>query len=250
MLRATVVVLSAVLCIGVGLAWGVAMTRAHVFPYQQLRALSTLRTDDVRLEAPGGYRERVELFAAFGRTADVVMLGDSHTSLLEWREALPRRAIINRGIAGDSVSGVHARVAGVLQLAPRVVVVMIGINDIRNGRRAAPVAADYRRLIDALLAPAGQSQRKPRLVVVSTLPVASSDGVAVAGVAETNRRVAAVNADIAKYAVERGQTFLDLAKILAPDGTMPEALTTDGLHLAAPAYATWITMLGPALGEP
>jgi lysophospholipase L1-like esterase len=58
------------------------------------------------------------------------MLGDSLTEWGNWHELVPEHRIINRGIAGDTSSGVLDRLQEVIERRPKVVFVMIGTNDI------------------------------------------------------------------------------------------------------------------------
>ena len=69
---------------------------------------------------------------------DIVMLGDSLTEWGNWHELVPEYSILNRGISGDTSSGVLDRLQEVIERRPKVVFVMIGTNDI--GLQSAPYA--------------------------------------------------------------------------------------------------------------
>src|SRR5438105_5617872 len=62
--------------------------------------------------------------------ASIVMLGDSLTEGAPWRELTGCADLVNRGIGGDTTSGVLARLDEVLKLKPRAIFLMIGVNDI------------------------------------------------------------------------------------------------------------------------
>src|ERR1035437_634694 len=72
-------------------------------------------------------------FAKMPGPADVVMLGDSITEWSDWRELLPNADVINRGIRGDTSDGVLERLPEVIRRNPRIVVLMIGVNDLYIG---------------------------------------------------------------------------------------------------------------------
>ena len=58
------------------------------------------------------------------------MLGDSLTEWGNWHELVPEHRVINRGVAGDTSSGVLDRLQEVIDRRPRLVFVMVGTNDI------------------------------------------------------------------------------------------------------------------------
>src|SRR5512139_2187826 len=88
-------------------------------------------------------RSRADLFARLEpERGGIVLLGDSLTERGEWRELLERNDVYNRGISGDTASGVLGRLDAVVRARPRAVAIMIGINDLEAGRAPAEVAAD------------------------------------------------------------------------------------------------------------
>jgi GDSL-like Lipase/Acylhydrolase family len=60
---------------------------------------------------------------------DVVMLGDSITAQGEWAKLFPEEKILNLGLSGDTSAGLLNRLDDVVGRKPRVVFLMIGIND-------------------------------------------------------------------------------------------------------------------------
>ena len=57
------------------------------------------------------------------------MLGDSITAQGEWAELFPEEKILNLGLSGDTSAGLLNRLDDVVGRKPRVVLLMIGIND-------------------------------------------------------------------------------------------------------------------------
>jgi lysophospholipase L1-like esterase len=184
------------------------------------------------------WRERTSFFQTFGRRADVVMIGDSLTDGAEWREMFPGQDIVNRGIDGDTVDGVLARIDSIVSLQPRVAFVMIGINDFGDGGRSVDaVLHDYRLVVERLVG-AGI-----RVVVQSTLPCNVALG-AWKSCASVNGRIRQLNERLATLAAGSVR-FVDLARALAPDGELPTAFTFDGVHLNGAGYRRWQATIAP-----
>ncbi|HEX8110452.1 MAG TPA: GDSL-type esterase/lipase family protein, partial [Kofleriaceae bacterium] len=89
-------------------------------------------------------RARGDLFHALATGTvtrrDVVVVGDSLTECGEWWELLDR-PVANRGVAGDTVAAVRARLDDIVAMDPRVVVVGIGVNDLLAGASPEALAA-------------------------------------------------------------------------------------------------------------
>ncbi|MCK7487993.1 MAG: GDSL-type esterase/lipase family protein [Bacillus subtilis] len=101
----------------------------------------------------------------------VVFLGDSITDLYPLQTYFPERVLINRGIGGDTTTGLLERLDDtVIVLEPTVLVLLIGVNDLSLGRSVEAIAADYATILDRL------KTALPDLViyVVSVYPVNGS----------------------------------------------------------------------------
>ena len=89
------------------------------------------------------YQSKLAFFRA-------VMLGDSLTEGIDWRELFPDVKILNRGIGGDTSAGVLNRLDEVIGRHPKIVVLMIGANDLRMGVPVPQVAANIRSIVQTL----------------------------------------------------------------------------------------------------
>ncbi|MEW6521554.1 MAG: hypothetical protein AB1461_19320 [Thermodesulfobacteriota bacterium] len=69
------------------------------------------------------------------RTETVLLLGDSLVEFFDWQARFPEMTMSNRGVAGERVRGLLARLADELAAAGRVevVVIMIGANNLAGG---------------------------------------------------------------------------------------------------------------------
>lgn len=173
---------------------------------------------------------RVATFEAVTRKADVVLLGDSLTDFGEWPDLLPDLSVQNRGISGDTVWGVQKRLDQIWRSEPRIVFLMIGINDLHKGISPDEVISRYRELASSV-------GSRVRLVAQSILFNYDS---------EMNRKIAHVNAAIEDLCRTSARCeYLDVNAVIAPDGRMLPEMTTDGVHLSAKGYVTWAKVIAP-----
>lgn len=180
------------------------------------------------------------------QSADIVMLGDSLTAEADWRELLPGRDVVNRGVAGQTAAEILARVDGVRRLRPRVIFVMAGINDLTIGQTPEQVAATYANLIDRLMA------AETTIVIQAVLHVAHDrDAVGLPRYWHNRRNVsiAELNQRLRALAAERRLAFVDLNVTMAPGGELSDEMTIDGTHLRAKAYLVWAQAVERALAS-
>ena len=170
---------------------GIAVRHYELPPYAWARELimALSPTPDLHRYRGPQHAGRMSLFSEFKGGADVVMLGDSIIQYGEWAELFPNVQIINRGIAGDVSASVLQRVDEVIARKPRVVFLMVGINDLLLGIAPQAIAGNVRSIVERL---------GPDTIIQSTLP--TSDNVAI------NEKVAALNVLLAKGAAR----FVDL----------------------------------------
>jgi lysophospholipase L1-like esterase len=77
----------------------------------------------------------------------IVFLGDSLIDFQEWNEVFPGRNIVNRGVAGATISDMTGRYD---LRGAQAVFCLIGINDIGSGRSYEEFAKDYATLIESV----------------------------------------------------------------------------------------------------
>jgi lysophospholipase L1-like esterase len=202
--------------------------------------LYMMRAGD-RAPRPDIYRrDRETMFEQLATTSpELVMLGDSLTDRGEWHELLGRGGIANRGISGDTIAGATARLGPIKALRPKTIAIMLGINDLLAGRSVASCIAGYTKLLASL----GQLEPQPRILVQTVLPV--GDGVALSNdvVRELNTRLRALCAG------QRCELLDVNGALAAPDGSLPVALTNDGVHLNGEGYRQWADVLSAALAR-
>jgi lysophospholipase L1-like esterase len=63
------------------------------------------------------------------KTPTIVMLGDSHTAIVDWPAITNCENIANLGVGGNTSAQMLDRIRSVLELKPRLVFIMAGTND-------------------------------------------------------------------------------------------------------------------------
>ncbi len=232
-------VLTIVLC-GMTLAWGFAMGRYEAFPFRTIQTLKLrLFPFDVSALTPNyetaGWREAVRRFEASPAEPTVVMLGDSLTRWNEWHEWFPEVAIINRGIDGETSRGLLLRLDEVLNRHPAAIFLLIGFNDYLRGEPVNAVAERIAGLIKSAKA-AGTD-----VIVQSVILPGRNE-------ADDRRAwVSELNTELRSLCAELGTPYVDLNAAIAPDGFLPDAFTSDGIHLTSAGYQAWEAEITPRI---
>lgn len=217
---------------GTAVAWN---TRASASPATQ---------PQVRHPYAGGPETPLNRWLAAGERASralphehpaVLLIGDSITQWwlnfgrTSWTRSFAPLGAVDDGVVGDTTSNVLARIdAGQLPAtSPKVVVLMIGTNNISLGQSPTQIAEGVRAVVDAVHARLPAS----RIVLLSVLP---RDRVG-----STARRVAAaLDARLARF--DGGPVrYVDLWPQLVEAGGQfrPGMMRPDLLHLDAGGYA-------------
>ncbi len=184
---------------------------------------------------------------------DLLFLGDSITQgwlgdgrdaaagdgLAIWNDRYAPRRAANFGLGSDRTEHLlwridHGELAGI---APRLVVLLIGTNNLDNGDPPAEVAAGVAAILDRLRVRLPNS----RVLLLGLLPRGHDPGPWRAKVAETNRL-------LSRFADGRRVVFLDIGpRFLDDRGRLPPSHSPDGLHLTRLGYATWADAMEPTL---
>jgi len=219
-LARSIVVLVVVFVAGLGLgAW-----KPHVITELMIR----LGLLDRVFESQGRYyHSRLASFRQTVGDADVIMLGDSITEGIDWRELFPDVHILNRGIGGDTSTGVLNRLDEVIARHPKVVFLMIGANDLQMGVPVRTISDNVRSIV-ALL-----RQNQIRVVLHNVL-YARADYRA-----QPTSKVNELNDLLSDLCSPPRVLCLNLNKIVAEGGTLSPSFSVDGLHLNTAGYLAW-----------
>ncbi len=160
----------------------------------------------------------------------VVFLGDSITAEWNLREHFDGLKTANRGISGDTTRGMLCRLQGnVLDLNPKVVVFLGGINDLFHTPHGTPevIAKNVRSMLEKFQA----ATPNTRVLVCEIFPCKF---IAADTIRAANAAVDKVIADFPNaLRVNTHEHFLN------SDGIQNSSLFSDGTHLNPDGYAVW-----------
>lgn len=175
---------------------------------------------------------------------DVLFLGDSITKGWAgagkevWARSYAPLNALNIGIGGDTTRQTLWRIEheALAELKPKVVVLMIGVNNIFTGTGDdEEIARGVEEVVKQLRARLPAS----KILLAGILPLGNE---------AQSARAAHINKTIAGLA-SGPVRFLDLTSVFTgPDGKVkPELYTADLVHLSAAGYEAWDAVLHPAL---
>ena len=179
------------------------------------------------------YRDKTSHFETLPKSeAEIIFLGDSLTDLCEWAEVLRNDGIKNRGICGDTTDGILNRITNIVESKPQKLFVMIGINDLNQGKKVEDILEKYRKILETF-----QNQiPDTKIFIQSLLPVNQkifkNKGV--------NEKVMTLNNQLKDLAKTFSFQYIDLfSSFLDGNNELDAQYTTDGLHLNGQGYLIW-----------
>ena len=195
-------------------------TLAEVLPVKVENFVSTL-----------DYQWQEQLFEAEPvQNGAIVFLGDSITWEGHWQQVWRGKTgqnILNRGITGDTMDGVIARVDEVMRHHPHKIFIMIGINDLRfQQKNSRELMIQYEILLRKIV----EKSQDTDVYLQSLLPVRG----------EMNRAITEVNQALSELADGRRVHYVDIHSLMTDSkGELREDLTFDGVHIRAIGYKMW-----------
>jgi lysophospholipase L1-like esterase len=183
--------------------------------------LARYKEADVALAPPAAGEDRV------------VFMGDSITEGWHFDAAFKGKPYVNRGISGQTTPQMLVRFRqDVIDLKPKVVIVLAGINDI--AANTGPMTLEQTEGNLASMAELAAANHI-RVVMCSVLPAYDfpwHPGMTPAP------KVVALNAWIKAYAAERGHVYVDYYAAMKDErGGLPASLSSDGVHPLPAGYS-------------
>lgn len=179
----------------------------------------------------------------------IVFIGDSITDLyiLDDHYADLPLACYNRGIGGDTTSGVLDRLqVSLYDLAPSAVVLMIGTNDINGYLEEKDILERYAQIIDGIRANLPDAQLYCMSIIPQNEQIEEYSHIRIA---DTTPYIMRVNAEICRLAEEKGAVYLDLFSLIADEENhLIREYSDDGLHLNPAGLSVWTKLIKPYLG--
>lgn len=190
----------------------------------------------------GQYRNRVDQYAALpGVAGDVVIAGDSLVEGADW-SLLLGTPVRNRGIGGEPIEGLMARLPSILGGPPRAIVLEIGSNNIEEIEHDGLPA--FMRRYEALIAAIRKQDPQTQLIVNTVIPV----GVDHHDSTATNRITHSINEQLRVLCAKHGCDIVDAFALMAtPEGALDEAYSFDGVHPNAAGLERWALALAPVI---
>jgi lysophospholipase L1-like esterase len=182
---------------------------------------------------------------------EVLFLGDSITDAWRnkgdkggkevWEKVFAPLKAANFGIGGDQTQHVLWRIErGEMQgIQPKVVVVMIGTNNLR-GNSDKEITAGIKAVVRAV----HDKSPTTKVLLLGIFPRGAT--------AEDKRRdrIVAINKEIAKLDDGKKVRYLDIGqKFLGENGTLSKEIMWDALHLTTRGYEIWAEAITPTLKE-
>ena len=186
------------------------------------------KMEDWKIQNDPYYKHKKSQFDVLSQNDryETIMLGDSITDEGSWDELLNKDTIQNRGISGDTTSGVLDRLDSVNKNIQQVFI-MIGVNDIMRRKEVDEVYANYLKIIQTF------RDKNIKVYIQSTLYIGETRK------ANFNPKIEELNKRLEKYAKENKLVFINLNHILAPHKVLKKEFTFDDLHLNGTAYKLW-----------
>ena len=189
-----------------------------------------------------------------------VALGDSYTigTSVEPAERFPDRlvaALANSGtsltlIANLGVNGyttadlISDELPALGPLAPDVVTLLIGVNDVVQGVPAPTYERNATTILDELLA-----RLPPGRIVVVAIPdyTATPAGADYGDPDDQHDAIVASNATMARLASARGIAFVDIFDLSLEAAADRSLVAGDGLHPSGSQYDRWVSRIAPVM---
>jgi lysophospholipase L1-like esterase len=197
--------------------------------------ISSLRNNELRKDSLCNtpfYRDKISHFETLGNSESVIIfLGDSLTDLCEWAEVFQNNQIKNRGICGDTTDGVLNRLDEIVGARPKKLFIMIGINDLNQGKSVSYIVNNYKLILDIFKHQIPQT----KVFIQSLLPINTKFRIN-----KINNEIIEVNEEIQRLTKEFSFHYIDLfSAFLDNNNELDEQYTTDGLHLNGKGYLVW-----------
>jgi lysophospholipase L1-like esterase len=215
--------------VALAFAYGIGVGRYEWFPFHLIAALRGLAPAHTSLQ-----QSRLSIFRNTPGAFEFVMLGDSITAAGNWSELFPTVRIANRGIDGNTSADILSRIDEIIECRPKLVFLMIGINDLVRNVQVSEITANVRRVIGAL------AEHGIPTVVQSTLLTDKSQKV-------LNEKVIELNQALQRLCAQKDVKFLDLNSILSDGDALHPRFTWDGIHLWGDTYVRWADEIRPII---
>ena len=175
--------------------------------------------------------ERYNLENETALKGQIVFLGDSITEGFSVNDFLTSDLVLyNRGIGGDTTGGILNRLeTNVLAIEPKIIVMLIGINDIHGGIDVSKIAEN----IDMILATIKAALPDCLVYIESIYP---TNGSTYPTLIDYWEEILQCNLNLQTLCLEYGYTYINIYPLLLDGSQLNPDYSGDGLHLNAAGY--------------
>jgi lysophospholipase L1-like esterase len=194
-------------------------------------------SDDDSPYDPLAYERMSSQYALIAKTRRIVFLGDSRVEGAEWSDLFDRQDISNRGISGDTTTGVLRRLRTSIPNPISLCVIQLGVNDLSKGCPVESVISNYADILNDLMTRVHAS-----VIVTSIISTRQPhDGL--------NPAIRECNRQLEQLATRRGALFVDINGPLGADGMLSATYSNDGIHINGEGYQQVCGILAPYLNR-
>ncbi|MGH9524992.1 MAG: glycoside hydrolase family 3 C-terminal domain-containing protein [Terriglobales bacterium] len=178
----------------------------------------------------------------------VVFMGDSITDGWKLPEYFPGKEYVNRGISGQTTPQMLIRMRpDVIELQPKVVIILAGTNDIAGNTgpmTVEQIERNYASMADLAAA------HNIKVIFESVLPVHDRGIHGPQTPRRSPENINALNNWLKKYCADHHLIYLDYySHMLGPDGMLRTELSNDGLHPNAEGYKVMARLAEAAIEQ-
>lgn len=167
-----------------------------------------------------------------------LFLGDSITEQYDLKEYYEDYPVVNSGVSGDFTSSIVENMKKrVYDYNPSKVFLLIGINDLRNGKDASEIVSNTKEIIELIK----ENRPYSEIYLESIYPINKTDddkiSDSVRDIEFDNEKIIEVNDLLKDLAKDEKITYVDLYnKLIDDDGNLNISYTKDGLHISSEGY--------------
>jgi lysophospholipase L1-like esterase len=165
---------------------------------------------------------------------DLFFLGDSHMEQCEWQELLPEFRCANRGIGGETTSGLLLRLNSLPENGrKRTVFLQTGTNDLFSESSPEEISNRYEEILKWLIS------RDYNPVPSLVFPLRYQP--------ELNKKGELLNSSIRSLAGKYHCRLININPMISENGQLSAGASSDGVHLNANGYAIWLKEISQIL---
>lgn len=167
-----------------------------------------------------------------------LFLGDSITEQYDLKEYYEDYPVVNSGVSGDFTSSIVENMKKrVYDYNPSKVFLLIGINDLRNGKDVSEIVSNTKEIIKLIK----ENRPYSEIYLESIYPINKTDddkiSDSVRDIEFGNEKIIEVNDLLKVLAKDEKITYVDLYnKLVDGDGNLNISYTKDGLHISSEGY--------------